>query len=241
MPDPSAQWVLPGEPMPVRLMNTVWADTAGVHDDLTTSTALRRWLTDVAGVDVGSDPSFAELTEARTLRDSLRRVAAFVTDDDRPAARSPVDSVDAAVADINDMAADQARAALVRQGDALRRESLAHAPPVRTALAGLAAEGGQRVGVDLDVADAVGRGRLQHADKRGAGASIRPAEARLGVEVGGRRMQAPRPVDAGYDGLGDGVGRGRRDGLRAEQVAEEAPAEQGGQGEGKQRGGHEAQ
>lgn len=158
MPDPSAQWVLPGEPMPVRLMNTVWADTAGVHDDLTTSTALRRWLTDVAGVDVGSDPSFAELTEARTLRDSLRRVAAFVTDDDRPAARSPVDSVDTAVADINALAADQAWPALLRRGDELRREAVAHAPPVRTALAGLAAEA-----IDLLTGPSAGALRACHA------------------------------------------------------------------------------
>lgn len=162
MPESSAGWVLPGEPLPVRFMNTVWADTAGVHDDLTTATALRRWLTDVTGFDPGSgpggDPTPAELTEARALRDSLRRVAAFVTDDDRPAARSPVTSVDTAVADINDMAADQARPALHRRGDELHREAVAHAPPARTALAGLAAEA-----IDLLTGPSAGTLRACHA------------------------------------------------------------------------------
>jgi hypothetical protein len=37
-------WVLPAEPVPVRLMNTIWADTSGIHDDLTTSTDVRDWL-----------------------------------------------------------------------------------------------------------------------------------------------------------------------------------------------------
>ncbi|WP_374158444.1 ABATE domain-containing protein [Mycobacterium sp. G7A2] len=162
MPESSARWVLPGEPLPVRLMNTVWADTAGVHDDLTTATALRGWLTDVAGFDPGSgpgvDPAPAELTEARALRDSLRRVAAFVTDDQRPAARSPVASVDTAVADINAMAADQAWPALLRRGDELRREAVAHAPPVRTALAGLAAQA-----IDLLTGPSAGALRACHA------------------------------------------------------------------------------
>ena len=30
-------WVLPAEPVPVRLMNTIWADTSGIHDDLVTT------------------------------------------------------------------------------------------------------------------------------------------------------------------------------------------------------------
>ena len=42
-PEPRA-WVLPAEPVPVRLMNTVWADTSGIHDDLATTADLRDWL-----------------------------------------------------------------------------------------------------------------------------------------------------------------------------------------------------
>ncbi|HXA90195.1 MAG TPA: ABATE domain-containing protein, partial [Mycobacterium sp.] len=43
--------VLPGEAAPVRFMNTIWADTAGVHDDLTTPAALHDWLVTVCGRD----------------------------------------------------------------------------------------------------------------------------------------------------------------------------------------------
>ena len=37
-------WVLPDETAPVRLMNTIWADRAGVHDDLRTTSDLADWL-----------------------------------------------------------------------------------------------------------------------------------------------------------------------------------------------------
>ena len=139
-------------------MNTVWADAAGVHDDLTTATALRRWLIDVGGFDLGNVPTPPELTEARILRDSLRRLAAFVTDDNRRAARSPVESADAAVAMINDMAADQARVVLLRRTDKLHRESVTDAAPVRTALAAVAGEA-----IELLAEPAAGALRACHA------------------------------------------------------------------------------
>ena len=50
----AAARVLPGEPAPVRLMNTIWADTKGMHDDLTTPIALREWLTVVNGSRLGT-------------------------------------------------------------------------------------------------------------------------------------------------------------------------------------------
>jgi predicted RNA-binding Zn ribbon-like protein len=70
------------EPEPVRLMNTIWADTDGIHDDLTTS-----------------EP------RARLLRDALRRLAAAVTDDTRHGAESAVADRDEAMAVINEFAA----------------------------------------------------------------------------------------------------------------------------------------
>jgi predicted RNA-binding Zn ribbon-like protein len=133
-------WVLPGEPAPVRMMNTIWADTTGVHDDLTTPAALRNWVALVNDQDADAldDPGLDELAEARALRDSLRRLAAFGTDDPRPAAQSPVDTVDEAVAAVNEAVAHRPHTQLTVRDGQLRRDNPPHASPTRTALAELA-------------------------------------------------------------------------------------------------------
>jgi predicted RNA-binding Zn ribbon-like protein len=132
--------VLPGEPGPVRLMNTIWADTAGVHDDLTTSAALRDWLVTVLDPDSGAleDPGPDELAEAKLLRDSLRRLSAMCTDDPRPAAQSPVDSVDDAVAAVNRAVTHLPRDQLVIRDGRLHRDRSGPTSPTRVALAELA-------------------------------------------------------------------------------------------------------
>jgi predicted RNA-binding Zn ribbon-like protein len=133
--------LLPGEPAPVRLMNTIWADTAGVHDDLATPTALHDWLVAVDpryAADAAKDPRPDELAEAKLLRDALRRLAAFVTDDGRPAAQSPVESVDDAVVAVNRAITHLPHAQLVIRGGRLRRDRPAPASPTRVALAELA-------------------------------------------------------------------------------------------------------
>ena len=133
--------VLPGEPAPVRLMNTIWADTAGVHDDLATPTALHDWLVTVDhryAADALEDPRPDELGEAKLLRDSLRRLAAFSTDDRRPAAQSPGDSVDDAVAAVNRAVTHLPHAQLVIRGGRLHRDRPAPSSPTRVALAELA-------------------------------------------------------------------------------------------------------
>jgi predicted RNA-binding Zn ribbon-like protein len=132
--------VLPGEPAPVRFMNTIWADTAGVHDDLTTPAALHDWLVTVCGRDADAleDPRPDELAEAKHLRDSLRRLAAFCSDDHRPAAQSPVDSVDDAVVAVNRAVTHRPRAQLVIRDGRLHRDRPAPASPTRVALAELA-------------------------------------------------------------------------------------------------------
>jgi hypothetical protein len=72
--------VLPGEPLPVRLMNTIWADRRGVgHDSIATAADLASWLqaTDLAG---RSTPVTAgDLAQARLLRDALRILAGVAT------------------------------------------------------------------------------------------------------------------------------------------------------------------
>jgi predicted RNA-binding Zn ribbon-like protein len=122
-------------------MNTVWADTAGVHDDLTTPAALHDWLVIVDhryAADARGDPDPDELAEAKLLRDSLRRLAAFCTDDPRRAAHSTVDSVDNAVAVVNRAVTYRPHAQLAIQGGRLVRDHAAPTSPARVALAELA-------------------------------------------------------------------------------------------------------
>lgn len=92
--------LLPDEPVPVRLMNTIWADRHGVHDALTTTENLRAWLTAVTAEDQPVLDS-GDLSRFRTLRDALRRLAALVTDDTRPAAASATTDIAKATADVN--------------------------------------------------------------------------------------------------------------------------------------------
>jgi predicted RNA-binding Zn ribbon-like protein len=103
-----------GEPLPVELMNTVWADRDGVHDALRTPGGALAWLRAVgprlasrapeAAAWLGADRP-AGLAEAaarlRELRDALRRLAAEATGDPRPAAESPVGDREAALAVLN--------------------------------------------------------------------------------------------------------------------------------------------
>jgi predicted RNA-binding Zn ribbon-like protein len=121
-------------------MNTIWADTAGVHDDLTTPAALHDWLVTVCDRDATAleDPRPDELAEAKQLRDSLRRLAAFTTADPRPAAPSRVDSVEAAVAAVNRLVTHLPHAQLVIRGGRLRRDRTAPGSPTRVALAEIA-------------------------------------------------------------------------------------------------------
>lgn len=99
MPDEIADLV-PSEPLPVRLMNTVWADRHGAHDDLTSVEQLRQWFgrTGLAGAaELGAE----DLAAFRRLRAALRRIAAHVTADDRPAATAGAADLADAVADLN--------------------------------------------------------------------------------------------------------------------------------------------
>jgi predicted RNA-binding Zn ribbon-like protein len=104
-PDPP----LLGEPLPVELMNTIWADRDGVHDALATTAGVAAWLEAVGdrvatqgGARVGPVTGTPRLArELRQLRDALRRLAAIATGDDRPAAASAITDLDAAVAAVN--------------------------------------------------------------------------------------------------------------------------------------------
>ena len=151
--------LLPDEPLPIRLMNTVWADRHGVHDALEGPAHLARWLagTGVAAheVQVGE----ADLERARELRDALRRLAALVTSDDRPPAASAVHDPSGAVRAVN-AAAERGLVAprlQVHEG-ALRRDSEPGGSPVAAALSRLAVES-----IDLLTGEAAGSLRACHA------------------------------------------------------------------------------
>jgi predicted RNA-binding Zn ribbon-like protein len=134
--------VLPGEPVPVRLMNTIWADGEGVHDALTSTTDLRTWLRSSGLASARARVDDAELHRARRLRDALRRLAALAVGDTRAAATSTPIDPDEAVAAVNDAAAaPQLVPMLVRHGKRLVLEQASSSgTPVDVALSQVAVE-----------------------------------------------------------------------------------------------------
>jgi len=81
--------LMPDEPTFVRLLDTVWADRGGLHDDLATPEQATEWFTR-AGFEQVSDFTDDQARQVRRLRDSLRRLAAHHTADTRTRASSPV-------------------------------------------------------------------------------------------------------------------------------------------------------
>lgn len=105
-----------GEPLPVELMNTIWADRDGVHDALRDPDGTRAWLHAVSSrTDLMKPRDLDTLTTSDldslggrliSLRDALRRLAAEATQDPRPAAASPTRELNAAVSVLNQAAGD---------------------------------------------------------------------------------------------------------------------------------------
>ncbi|MET7746613.1 CGNR zinc finger domain-containing protein [Streptomyces sp. NPDC005385] len=105
-----------GEPLPLELMNTIWADRDGVHDALSGAAGTEAWLRAVAPRtdlmtpdDVAALPSsdLEQLGSRLTgLRDALRRLAAEATEDSRTAAGTGAVELEGAVAQLNRAAGD---------------------------------------------------------------------------------------------------------------------------------------
>lgn len=106
-----------GEPLPVELMNTIWADRDGVHDALDGPPATAAWMAAVAGRDdlvtEGLSDWLTRATPADVreiqgdllrLRDAGRRLAARRTEDGREAALMPV-TPSSALDTVNELAA----------------------------------------------------------------------------------------------------------------------------------------
>jgi len=146
-------WLLPDEPAPVRLMNTIWADTAGVHDALALPADLDAWL-DAAGLDatglgtaslgtaslgrLAACATPGDLTAARALRDAARRLAAYLTGDPRTAAVSATGSVPDALAAVNQAARELPAAQLELRDGRLRSVPWVRASPVAAGMARVA-------------------------------------------------------------------------------------------------------
>ena len=102
------------EPLPVELMNTIWADRDGVHDALRDPDGTCSWLSAVSPrLDVITPDGLDTLSSADLdlpghrlidLRDALRRLAAEATADPRAAAASGTRDLRAAVSALNETA-----------------------------------------------------------------------------------------------------------------------------------------
>ncbi|MGW4945720.1 CGNR zinc finger domain-containing protein [Actinoplanes sp. NPDC004185] len=132
-------WMLPDEPVPIRLMATIWADTDGVHDDLAGPPDLDEWLDAIGVARHGVAATRAEFRRARALRDSVRRLAAFVTGDDRPAAASAGPDVRQALETVNAVVRELPVPQLVMHEADLELAAGSAASPVTAGLAEVAA------------------------------------------------------------------------------------------------------
>jgi predicted RNA-binding Zn ribbon-like protein len=80
-----------GEPLPVELMNTIWADRDGVHDALDNPAGVTSWLLATEACSTGKARVTQSVAgELRLLRDALRALAAHATQDDRTSAASAI-------------------------------------------------------------------------------------------------------------------------------------------------------
>ena len=137
-------WILPDEPPPVRLMSTIWADADGAHDDLGTTADVDQWLDAVGVYRAGARATEGELATARALRDAVRRLAAYVTEDRRPGAAAAITDVEAALRQLNGTAAELPARRLVLRDGRLELGVPEGPSPVTTGLARIA---GQAVGL----------------------------------------------------------------------------------------------
>ena len=132
-------WALPDEPLPVRLMSTIWADADGLHDDLRTTADVNEWL-DAIGVDrAGAHATERELATARALRDAVRLLAAYVTTDRRPGRPAAATAdVAAALDQVNATAAELPAPRLALRDGRLGLGAPGGGSPVTTGLAQVA-------------------------------------------------------------------------------------------------------
>jgi predicted RNA-binding Zn ribbon-like protein len=147
-----------GEPLPVELMNTVWADRDGVHDALSSPGEAAAWLGAVADRLLSEPPSAGtELRDwlkqpqvatqvadqLRLLRDALRLLAADATADPRTTSASSVADRDKALTVLNRACAlAPAWSELTWPADGTpRRITRSDRAPAESAISGIAEQG----------------------------------------------------------------------------------------------------
>lgn len=133
-------WVAPGEPVPVRLMNTIWADRGGVHDSLCHREHLSEWLQVVGFTTKPITVTNDDLATAQRLRNALRRLAALLTEDTRPAAASATKDLNVAIREINAVASTTTAPRLELRQGVLGRDDTPPGRPAPAALAAVATE-----------------------------------------------------------------------------------------------------
>jgi predicted RNA-binding Zn ribbon-like protein len=125
-----------GEPLPVELMNTRYADRGDVHDALADADQLTAWLGAIAGraeiadlTGAGLVADRTALAEFRAVRDALRGLAAQVTGDLRPVTAL-------ATADVTESSAVVSRASGLAPSWRVLEWRPGHGPEVQTRTAG---------------------------------------------------------------------------------------------------------
>ena len=132
--------VLPEEPGVVRFLDTVWADRAGPHDDLATPAQAATWLSRTGYAEL-PDLTADDAAELRELRDALRRLAAYRTEDTRARAESPIALGDALMVVNSVASAPTAGPRITVSGPAGFEQVSMGGPTARDALGMLAREG----------------------------------------------------------------------------------------------------
>ncbi|WP_294567683.1 ABATE domain-containing protein [uncultured Arthrobacter sp.] len=133
-------WKLSAEPLPVRLMNTIWTAHGTVRDELQQPADIDDWFRSTGFTPEGV--SAAELASALTLRTALRRVAAHASGDSRAAAGGADGDVADAVGTINAALTPAPVDRMALGKDGFRAES---EPAGNTVADGLAAVSAQAV------------------------------------------------------------------------------------------------
>ena len=134
-------WPLPDEPVPVRLMNTIYADRGVVRDALGSTADLAEWLVETGLLDRRRRVTREDLARARSLRDALRHLAGVITTGGRATGGSAIEGIGDAVAVVNAAATAAPDPPRVRMIDGrLQRHPEALGPPVLSALSRVAAE-----------------------------------------------------------------------------------------------------
>lgn len=106
--------VLPREPAPVRLINTIWADRAGVHDELRSCRGARESLVAAGLLHVDVPVHDDDRAAVQEVRDAIRRLAEMVTEDVRPAVVSAHEDEEGALRVVNRAAAASPPVAALR-------------------------------------------------------------------------------------------------------------------------------